>query len=235
MRHGWMTVILAAASSACALGAGGGDPIDYTMVAVDARQATATEIATQIQGAGGDFALVIAARDEAWFAELASATQLGLSGPARGDDLGLAFLSRLELLGDTSITLGNGDARAYVQDALYQIADERYLDLMLVRLPADVDVSGAARALLEYIATDVMANASVVMGVSAATAADAQRMDQLLRAAFTNAAECGGLEDANRTFRIFFGPPARTRCTDARPLEGAGAAVAARVSAGLRY
>lgn len=234
MKRGWMIAVLTAANTACAVGAGGGSPVEYTMVAVDAGQASAADIAAQVQQASGDFALVSAPRDSAWFAQLATTTQLGLSGPARAGDLGLAFLSRLELLGDTAITLGSGAGQFTAQDALYEVEGERFLDLMLVRLPAGADVQAAARALLEYMATDVMANASLVLGIQAETAADAQAMEELLRAAFRNAAECGATEAAESRFRIFFGPAARIRCQEARRLSGAGAAVAARLSVGLQ-
>jgi hypothetical protein len=95
-------------------------------------------------------------------------------------------------------------------------------------------VQAAARALLEYMATDVMANASLVLGIQAETAGDAQAMEELLRAAFTNAAECGGLEAADARFRIYFGPVARIRCQEASRLSSAGTAIVARVSVGLQ-
>jgi hypothetical protein len=233
-KHGWMALTLAGITTACAAG-GGRSPVDYTMVAADAEGATPAQLAQQVQAASADFALIVAAQDAAWFTELAGATQLSLSGPAvSSDDVGLAFLSRLELLGDTSIVLGTGAAQVQVQDALYQVADERFLDLMLMRMPAGVDVPAAARALLEYMATDVMANASVVLGVTAASAQDADRMENLLRAAFANASECGGLPADGMTYRTFFGPPARTRCEEARQLDDPARGVVARISVGLQ-
>src|SRR5690606_41208945 len=97
------------------------------------RGATAEQVAAQILPASPDFALVVAARDSAWFAQLAQATNLELSGPALADSLGLAFLSRLELIGDTAIMLGSGDAAFTMQDALYQSGKDRYLDLKIGR------------------------------------------------------------------------------------------------------
>ncbi|MGH7443469.1 MAG: hypothetical protein ACREKM_01265 [Longimicrobiales bacterium] len=236
MKRGWMTVVLAAMSPACAVGVGGGgSPIEYTMVAVNAAGATSAQIAEQVQEAGGDFVLVVGPREGTWFGELASASQLGLSGPAYTDERGLAFLSRLELLGDTSLVLGTGNAQVQLQDALYQVDEERFLDLMLVNIPTGADVPAATRSLLEYIATDVMANAALVLGIIAPSPAEAQAMDELLRAAFSTAAECGGLSHTDqRAYRIFFGPVARVRCTDARQLDGPGSPVVARVSVGLQ-
>jgi hypothetical protein len=235
MKLVWTTVA-AAVLSGCAAGLGGApDPVTYTMAGVEAGGASAEQVAAQLAPANADFALVVAPRDAAWFTQLAQATNLGLSGPAFADSLGLAFLSRLELLGDTSMVLGSGDAAFTMQDALYQVEDERYLDLLLVNLPQGVNVDAAIRALLEYMATDVMANASVVLGVRAATAADAARADSMLRAAFMNAVECGGLSGAERTYRLFFGPPARTRCTAAQVLDGPADAITARISVGLQY
>ena len=142
---------------------------------------------------------------------------------------------RLELLGDTSIVLGSGDGQFTMQDALYQFDEERYLDLMLVSLPGGVNIDAAMRALLEYMATDVMATASVVLGIRAANAEDAAHVDSMLRAAFMNAVECGGMEGADRNYRVFFGPSARTRCTAAEQIEGPADVVTARVSVGLQY
>lgn len=236
MKLAWTTVMAAVIVGGCAGGLGGGpDPVTYTMVGVDAGTVGADQVAAQIAPANADFALVVAARDAAWFTQLAQATNLELSGPAIADSLGLAFLSRLELLGDTAIVLGSGDAAFTVQDALYQASDERFLDLMLVNLPHGTNVDAAIRALLQYMATDVMANASVVLGIRAANAADAAIAESMLRAAFMNAIECGGMEGVDRNYRMFFGPSARTRCTAAQPLAGPADAITARVSVGLQY
>lgn len=230
------TTLAAVALSGCVAGLGGPpDPVTYTMAGIDAGSASAEEVAAQIAPTNTDFALVVASRDAAWFTQLAQATNLGLSGPAMADSLGLAFLSRLELLGDTSIVLGSGDGQFTMQDALYQFDEERYLDLMLVSLPGGVNIDAAMRALLEYMATDVMATASVVLGIRAANAEDAAHVDSMLRAAFMNAVECGGMEGADRNYRVFFGPSARTRCTAAEQIEGPADVVTARVSVGLQY
>ncbi len=235
MKLVWTTVA-ATMLGGCAAGLGGApDPVTFDMVAVDGGTIAAEQVAAQIAPADADFALVVAQRDSAWFAQLAQSTNLGLSGPARADSTGLAFLSRLELLGDTAIVLGSGAASFTMQDALYEVAKERYLDLMLVDLPQGADVNAAIRALLEYMATDVMANASVVLGVRAASAADAAVAEGMLRAAFMNAVECGGMEGVERNYRVFFGPSARTRCTAAERLEGPADAITARVSVGLQY
>lgn len=237
MKRGWLTVVIAVAGSACAAGtgAGGGSPVEYTMLAANAEGVTSAQLAQQVQQSGSDFALIVGPRENTWFGELQTATGLVVSGPAYTDARGLAFLSRLELLGDTSIVLGSGDARLQVQDELYQVEEERYLDLMLVNIDAGTDVPTATRALLEYIASDVMANAALVLGIIAATPEQAQVMDTMLRAAFSTATECGGLSDpGQRAYRIFFGPVARMRCTDARQLDAPGSPIVARVSVGLQ-
>jgi hypothetical protein len=228
----WLVVAVVAATSACALRLGGPSPVDYTLVALDARGSSAHDAAARITEAASDFALIVAERDSAWFQQLASATSLELSGPAFAPAAGLAFVSRLPLLGDTSLVLEVTAGSVHVQDALYSVSDERFLDLMLVHLPAGTDLHEATRRLLEYMATDVMANAALVLGVSAADAAAAHQVEQLLRAAFTNAAECAGIDASDRPYRVFFGPAARVRCEAARAIDGVG--IVADITVGLR-
>lgn len=231
--RGWLVVAVVAVTSACGMALGGPSPEPYTAFALDARTVSAQDAAAQIQGIGADFALVVGAADSAWFAQLAGATGLELSGPALAPMGGLAFVSRLELLGDTSLVLQIGDGNVYVQDALYAVDDDRFLDLMLVQLVEGTDLQEATRVLLEYMATDVMAHAALVLGVAAHDAAAANEVETMLRAAFTNAAECaGGEAAAERSFRLFFGPAARVRCEDARLLGTTG--IIADISVGLR-
>lgn len=232
--RGWLVVAVVAVTSACGgLALGGPSPEPYTALALDARTASAQDAAAQIQGAAADFALVVGAADSAWFAQLATASGLELSGPAIAPMGGLAFVSRLELIGDTSLVLRIGNGDVHVQDALYAVDDDRFLDLMLVQLDEGTDLQEATRVLLEYMATDVMAHAALVLGVAAHDAAAANEVETMLRAAFTNAAECAGGEAASgRPFRLFFGPAARVRCEDARMIGTTG--IVADISVGLR-
>lgn len=231
----WVAVAAAAGvavTSACALRLGGPSPVDYTLVALDARGSTAQEAGAQITGAGADFAIVVGERESTWFSDLAAASALQLSGPAYAPDAGLAFVSRLPLLGDTALVLAVGTDSIYVQDALYTVEDERFLDLMLVRIGAGVNLQDATRILLEYMATDVMANAALVLGVVTPSPNAAQQVEEMLRAAFTTAAECAGMQDEpDRAYRIFLGPAARVRCEDASPIPGG---IRADISVGLR-
>src|SRR5690606_19808658 len=149
MKLVWMAVAMAVIAGGCAPGYGGPAPVDHVMVGVDARGATAEQVAAQILPASPDFALVVAARDSAWFAQLAQATNLELSGPALSDSLGLPFISRLELNGDTSNMLRSNDASLTMQNSLYQSCNARYLYPMHVALPENANVEGAMRALLE--------------------------------------------------------------------------------------
>lgn len=233
LKRAFATAVIVMTATACAT-LGGPSPVEYTAVALDAGDATPAQLAAQLQETGADVALVRAAREDAWFAQLATASGLELSGPARRQDVALGFLSSLELLGDTTIAVPLEGDDMLMQDALYQVADERYLDMMFVRVPDGADLPVAARALYQYIATDVMADAALVLGVSTGTPAEAREMERLLRAAFAYATECGGIDGAEQsTYRVFFGPVARVRCVEARRLAGAGSPIVVRISVGL--
>ncbi|MGH7504961.1 MAG: hypothetical protein ACRELX_04905, partial [Longimicrobiales bacterium] len=189
-RIGWVAV-LAFAVCACAVRLGGPSPEEYQALALAASETTsAAEAAQQIQSVSADLVMISGQQDSAWFAEVASTAGLPLSGPGTTGPTAMAFLSRLELLGDTSIVLAAGEGRMHMHDALYQIDEDRLLDLMMVSIQPDADLREAVRTLLSYIATDVGATAAVLLGVDAPTVEAGDSISVLMRAAFANAYEC---------------------------------------------
>jgi len=225
------TLAAIALLNGCAVNLGGPKPEDFQTVALMADAgATAESVAATIRQASADIVLLTAEQDSAWFAAISTATGLKLSGPGATERTAKAFLTNLEILGDTSIVLGVADgSRMHMHDALYKISDERLIDLMLVGLQARSDLRDAARALLGYIATDVGANASLIIALHAPTPAAADSMAVLIRAAYSNAWECAGRDGAANPgrLRLFYGPSARIQCRNARSLEGNDAAIAA--------
>ena len=228
------------AMAACAVRLGGPSPEEYRATAWPAAAAaTAEATARDLSELDADIVLLAADRDSAWFAQVAEATELTLSGPGRTGDVAQGFLTRrLELLGDTSIVLNvDGGGRLHMHDALYQISEGRYVDLMLIRIDRDSDLRGSVRTLLSYIATDVGPTAAVVFGLHAQTPAAADSVAVLLRAAYGDAWECAEAdEDDGRSappeLRLLYGPPARTRCVSANVLSAPGSPVAANLVVG---
>jgi hypothetical protein len=157
-------LLIASLATACAVRLGGPSPQNYTAVALQVGGGvTAAETGQRLRNARTEVALISAERDSAWFAGVAEAAGLQLSGPGRINGRGFSFLSRLELLGDTTLTLEvPGGGSVHMHDALYRVDRDRYLDLMLVRFDAP-DLRAAVRALLLYAATDVMPNAAVLL------------------------------------------------------------------------
>lgn len=215
-----LTVLVLAA---CAVRLGGGGAQRLSAVAVQPPAgAEAGDVAAGLRAAGADLVLLSADRDSAWFAAVAAAAGLELSGPGTSSGSGFAFLGSPELLGDTSLVLDAGaGARVHMHDALYGMPGERYLDLMLVRF--DGDLRDGVRTLFSYIATDVPADAAVLLAIDAATPALADSAATLMRAHYTVASECAasGLDAAGAgSIRLLYGPSARIACTSARTLPG---------------
>ena len=237
-RMGWVAAV-ALAASACAVRLGGPSPQEYQALAWYTDDGVgATEVAQQIQDATAELVLLAGPRDTAWFQEVADAAGLQVSGPGTTGPRGLAFLSGLEPLGDTSIVLAAGDGRLHMHDALYEIDGERLLDLMLVTVQEDADLREAVRTLLSYIATDVGATAAVLMGIEAPTAQASDSISVLMRAAFANAYDCAAEQSEGSELappgriRMFYGPAVRMRCMSARTLPGAGSPITARLVVG---
>jgi hypothetical protein len=108
-----------------------------------------------------------------------------------------------------------------MHDALYQVDDDRFIDLMMVRLDAP-DLRAAVRTLLAYIATDVGARSAIALAVEAPSAAAADSAAVLMRATLGNAAECGSIPAADQpaSLRLLYGPSARLRCLSAHAVPG---------------
>lgn len=226
-------VVVAVTAGACAVRLGGPKPEQYAAMAIAVPDgASSAEVADFVAGTGANLVLLSADRDSAWFADISTRTGLGLSGPGSTTRPARAFLTKLELLGDTTIVLGVADgSRMHMHDALYQIEDNRLVDLMLIGVSERSDLREAARTLLSYIATDVGANAAIVMAIDAPSRADADSLATLLRAAYSTASECAA--DAGpvgkSTMRLYYGPSARMRCRSARSVEGIGSPVLAEL------
>jgi hypothetical protein len=220
---------------------GGPSPEEYQALALIATDADSpAQVAERIASVNADLVLLSApaARDSAWFAQIATASGLQQSGPGRTGGRALGFLTRkLELLGDTSIVLAAGEGRLHMHDALYQIEENRLVDLMLVTIDSAADLRESARTLLSYISTDVGATAAVVLGLAAPTPQASDSIGVLLRAYLPNAHACAG-EVQNGTVsddsavRLFYGPVVRVECRSARTLDAPGSPVTARLVVG---
>src|SRR5690606_29463588 len=179
------------ALAGCAVRLGGPAPKEYQALALIATDADSpAQVAERIASVSADLVLLSApaARDSAWFAQIATAAALQQSGPGRTGPRALGFFTNnLELLGDTSIVLAAGEGRLHMHAALYQIEENRLVDLMLVTVDSVADLREAARTLLSYISTDVGPTAAVVLGLSGPTPQASDSISVLLRAYLPNA------------------------------------------------
>jgi hypothetical protein len=230
--------ILALGAAACATTMGGPEEVGLSAVAYRVAAGTSpAAAAATLAGDAADVALVVAPGDSAWFAALAEAADLHLSGPARAGDLGLALLA-MEPLGDTVIDVRYDGGSIPMVDALYDLADEHYLDLMAVRVQEGDAVQAVATRLLRYIATDVPPSAAIILAVAVPSPAVGDSLARLLSPGYFDALRCGGT-DAPGAFageiRLFYGPEARLWCGDAEASRtGAGDRIHAELTAGLR-
>lgn len=217
-------------AAACAVRLGGPKPEEYRVLALAAAPGVDPEaVAERIQRADADVALLFGRADTTWFADIAARTALQLSGPGRSDGLGMAFLAG-EAVGDTTLTLPVGEGPGLpVHDALYQVDENRYLDLMAVHLPQGVDPREAARALLSYVATDVMNGAAVVLAISADRPLDGAELARQLDPAFIGGEGCEDPAslDGGAPVRLLYGPALHIRCSRTRELDGSPWAVVA--------
>lgn len=228
-----LLLAVAAVTVGCAVRLGGEKPVGLFTVGVYAEDGTPTAtVASRLTETAAQVALVAARTDTAWFREVADAAGLELSGPGRAGDLFMGFLA-MEALGDTTITLEYPGGEFVLHDALYQVGEERLLDLMAFPIASGGEARALVRSLLRYVATDVGATAAVVIAVAAETEAAGDSVATMLSPAFSDVRRCMGEEDraAARTagphMRLFYGPEARLACEVARPLDGGrGAAVA---------
>lgn len=244
MRNRLLVSLLIPLLGACAVRLGGTSPVPYGVAALTAgANVTPAQVAERLREAGADIALVSATRDSAWFAAVAEAAELELSGPGTTGPRGMAFLAPLELLGDTSIVLSvPSGGRIHMHDALYRVDEDRLLDLMMVDVDSVQDLRDGVRTLLSYIATDVGNSVPLVLAVTAPTTAVDDSVAVLLRAAFANARECGARSTndngddrpsgASVPLELLYGPIARMQCETASILEGAPSGIGARLIIG---
>jgi hypothetical protein len=231
-------MVLTATVAGCALRLGGPKPEQFRTLALEpAATATPADVARLVAEAGANIVLLTAQRDSAWFAGVAAETGLALSGPGTTEPDAKAFFTNLKVLGDTSIVLGVADgSRMHMHDALYEIDENRHLDLMLIGVSARSDLREAVRTLLAYIATDVGSNAAIMMAIDSPTPQAADSIATLLRAAYTSADECSRQSDGEGTnagtVRLFYGPSARVQCRAARVLPGADSSTLAELVVG---
>ena len=197
-----------------------GEPreVDVSTVAVRvAPDVAPTSMAEALFAADSYAALVTGPVDSTWLAAVAERTGYTLSGPAVVGDGAMGFLGS-EPVGDTTVVLGYEGGDLTVHDALYQLSDERYLDLMAFRVADGASARPAIRALLEYMATDVMNNAAVVMAVEVPSTAAGDSVARMLSPAYYDAIRCDpgvAAPSQRRGLRLFYGPEARVYCRSA--------------------
>ncbi|CAN5887050.1 hypothetical protein BH23GEM9_BH23GEM9_00730 [soil metagenome] len=236
VRTAVLLLLAAIVAGACAVRLGGPSPAEYNAVALSAPAgATAAEIGGRLRASNAHAVLLSADQDSAWFAAVAAESRLELSGPGEVNGRRFAFLSNLEILGDTTLTLEvTGGGSVHMHDALYRVDRYRYLDLMMVRIDAE-NLRAAVQTLFGYIATDVAADAAVLLAIDGPTPAAADSVAVLMRAHYTSSAECrdADLPDAaGLPIRLLFGPSARISCRSVRHLGGTAPGINARVVVG---
>jgi hypothetical protein len=221
------SLVMLAASAACAVHMGGNGPAPYMVRgAYEPADATPEAVANAITAGGAQVALLAVRADSAWFRSVARRTGLTLSGPGAADSVYLGFLAG-DPLGDTTIVLDYDGGQFTLHDALYQVGKTRSLDLMAMHVGTADAARPMVHRLLRYLATDVDATSAVVIGVAAETGAAADSVATMLAPAFTDVRRCMGSvseRDSARTngphMRLFYGPEARLGCDAARVLAG---------------
>ncbi len=223
----------------CASTYGQPKPIPYKALALNVPAgARADSIASIVRGSAAGLVLLASPADSGWFASVARAANLRLSGPTRTPPARrMAFLAG-KPVGDTTVSLSlQGGRTVLLHDALYQPRKNRNLDLMMVQIDTGSSATQVAGALLKYVATDVMQNAPVVLGLIAPTGAAADSVAQLIRPIFVDVRECGGgkgTEAAMAPVRLLYGPETQISCDEARALTAIGTPVLASVTLGVK-
>lgn len=214
MRHVALTLLTIAAAG-CAAGMGGPKDVALSTVALRVDPGTsAAAAAAALDEVDARIALVAAEADSAWFASVAGAAGLHLSGPA-GGGLSLALMA-MEPVGDTVIDLAYEGGSIAMVDALYELDDEHYLDLMAFEIGAGDAVQPLVTRLLRYIATDVPPSAGVILAIAVPDAATGDQIARLLSPGLFDASRCEGKgAEGSGSIRLFYGPEARVRCGDA--------------------
>ncbi|MEJ2504209.1 MAG: hypothetical protein P8177_13010 [Gemmatimonadota bacterium] len=171
-----------------------------------------TAVAATLREAGIRAAVVAARSDAAWFDALGSAASLSLSGPAEIGGLQVAFLTAIDAVGDTTLDLAYDGGVITVHDALYEVEEGRYLDLLAFQVDESEEIPDALAAFLEYIATDVANNAAVVIAVAVPSAEIGDAVVRMLGPGFFDAMRCGGASPPpvyRESVRLLYGPEAR--------------------------
>jgi hypothetical protein len=227
MRQRRLGIAAAAAVMAAACGGmmmGTPKPVNRdVLVAQAGTGASAEQTAQVLTQRGAEFAILSAPRDTAWFAEVARRANLASTRPGKVSGTTYAFMGP-KALGDTTLTLtvpGGGVIRLH--DALFEIDKNHHLDLMAVQMDSIVNVQRAVNKLLEYIAGDVGATASVLFAIEAPSVAIGDSVAVLMRPLYTEVYECtaqgrSGSARAPTATRVYFGPIARMRCESAESL-----------------
>lgn len=213
------TLLGALLIGACAAPFGGSRPLETRTLVVHADPgADPDAVAGAVRAAGPRAVFLASPGDADWFDHVAGASRLHLSGPAVMGDLRLAFLGP-EPVGDTTHQLAYDGGTLTIQDALYEIRGDRFLDLLAFRIPDDARVRPAIGALLSYVATDVDNAAAVVMAVVVPNAAVADSVTRMLAPAYFDVQRCeraSAVAAGDGTqVRLYYGPAARMYCTDA--------------------
>ena len=226
-----VAAVLVVALAACATAISGAHPEDKTALAMRITDnMTPEQVAALLKQHMVEVAILSSTHDSAWYAQVASAALMKMSRAGHAGNETFAFLGP-QALGDTTLSLkvtGGGDVRLH--DALYRINKTRRLDVMAVRIGPDADLRASVQALLKYVATDVLANASVIFAIEPPTPQLGDSVSVLMRAAFSDAWECtkeghDGAPNKNLPIRLFYGPARRMRCQTAEVLSDGGGAV----------
>lgn len=212
------TLLATLALGACASSMGAPREISTPTVALRADpDAAAADIAAALQDARAQAVFLTADRDDAWFADVAAATGLLVTGPATAGPMRTAFLAP-EALGDTIHQLEYEGGAITLLDALFEVDEERFLDLIALRIEGGDAVRPIMTALLEYVATDVSNEAALVMAVTVPDEAVGDSVARMLSPAYSDARRCGAeaaTTTAGERTRLFYGPAARMFCTEA--------------------
>jgi hypothetical protein len=202
---------------------GGPAPIKQDALVMRVTNETAEQVAAVLQQSGVEFAILSGSRDSAFYADVAARAGLKSTRTGHAGSTTYSFLGP-EALGDTTLALkirSGGELRLH--DALYRVDKTRRLDLMAVRIEENANIRDAVRSLLDYVSTDVMATAAVVLAVDSPSPAVADSVSVLLRAMYTDVWECteaGKKQPRNGTLtmRMMVGPSTRARCDTAEQI-----------------
>ena len=200
-------------------------PVNRDVIVMHLDGGTSAEQAAQtLTQRGVEFAIVSAPQDSAWFADVATRANLSSTRSGKVSGRTYAFIGP-KALGDTTLTLtvsGGGIIR--IHDALFEIDKNHHVDLMAIQLDSIVNVQRAVNRLLEYVAGDVGATASVLFSVESASPAVTDSVSILMRALYTDVYECttegrAGTARGEMPMRVYFGPIARMRCETAEKID----------------